>query len=286
MIRLNEYGKFKVTGNQNYVYHSYRKYHPVLCIYDAGITYPNTDYRYTTDRRFSANLFEYIVSGKGYIDSGGKRYTVSAGDCVFIDKNTDVTYFSDKDAPYLKLWFSTDGALTGKLCEAFGMNDGIYICKKNLYDRFQRLLHILENEGFELERISKHILGIALSMFTENSSDEQIPDEKLTQAQQIKAYIDAVIYSSPTVVDIAKHFGVCEATVIRHFKKEYGKTPNEYIKKQRMDIAGSMLRSTDYSVSMIAQLMNYCSQSYFSAEFKEKFGVYPTQYRENIRKNQ
>ena len=283
---MNNYGHFKVKGNQNYVYHNYRKYHPVLCIYDAGITYPNPDYKHKRDKGFSENLFEYIVSGKGYIDSGGKRYTVSAGDCVFIDKNTDAAYFSDKDTPYLKLWFSTDGALTGKLCEAFGMTDGIYICKKNLYDRFQRLLHILGTEGFELERISKHILGIALSMFTESSDTESVPEENLTNAQQIKSYIDAVIHSALSVGDIAKYFGVCEATIIRRFKKEYGKTPNEYIKNQRMNIAESMLRSTDYSVSKIAQLMNYCSQSYFSAEFKEAFGVYPTQYRKRIQTKQ
>ena len=110
-------------------------------------------------------------------------------------------------------------------------------------------------------------------------------EESLNSAQQIKTYIDAVLHSAPTVNSIAKHFGICEATVIRRFKKEFGTTPNEYIKTQRLNMAESMLRNTNYSISQIASLMNYCSQNYFSGEFKAAFGVNPTQYRKMVYEN-
>lgn len=282
---MNNFGQFKVKNHQNYVYHSYRKYHPVLCIYDAAIVYPDKNYKHTRDTRFAAHLFEYIVSGKGYIDCNGKRYTVAAGDCVYISKYCDVSYFADHDEPYTKLWFSADGALPGKLCEAMGFNDNLMICRKDLYGKFQRLLHILENEGFELERISKHLVGIMLAMFSDTTMGTDTYDREedtVSDTRRLKAYIDEVIYSAPTVGDIAKHFDICEATVIRHFKKEYSVTPNEYIKKQRLNVAEGLLRNSSYSVTNIAKLLNYCSQSYFSGEFKKQFGVYPTEYRKNI----
>ena len=281
---MNNFGDFKVKSNQNYVYHSYRKYHPVLCIYDAAISYPDKNYKHTRDTRFAAHLFEYIVSGKGYIDYGGKRYAVTAGDCVYISKKCEISYFSDKDDPYTKLWFSADGVLPEKLCEALGFDGDLYICKKNLYSKFQRLLHILENDGFELERISKHLFGIMLTMFTdsEEAKDETDTAAALSDAVRIKTYIDEIIHSAPTVGDIAKHFDICEATVIRHFKKEFGITPNDYIKKQRLNVAEGLLRNSSYSVTNIAKLLNYCSQSYFSGEFKKQFGVYPTEYRKQL----
>jgi len=280
---MNNFGQFKVKNHQNYIYHSYRKYHPVLCIYDAAIAYPDKNYKHTRDMRYSAHLFEYIIGGKGYIDCDGKRYTVTAGDCVYISKDCEVSYFADPDEPYTKLWFSADGALPGKLCEAMGFDGNIMICRKDLYGKFQRLLHILENEGFELERISKHLVGIMLAMFSDTERDHaDITEGSRSDAQRLKAYIDEIIYSAPTIGDIAKHFDICEATVIRHFKKEYGITPNEYIKKQRLNVAEGLLRNSTYSVTNISKLLNYCSQSYFSGEFKKQFGIYPTEYRKHI----
>lgn len=274
---MNSFGDFKVRSNQNYIYHSYRKYHPFLCIYDAAILYPDKTYRHTRNPSYAGHLFEYIVSGKGYIDCDGRRYTVSAGDCIYISKSCSVTYFADSEEPYTKLWFSADGALPEKLCEALGFTGELFICKRDLYGEFQRIFHILENDGFELERMSKHLVGIMLALFG-NSSES--PTEDMSLPCQIKAYIDTVITSAPTVDGIASHFGISSATVIRRFKGEYGETPNEYIKRGRMQMAEAMLRNTDYSVSRIAHLLCFCSQSYFSEAFKSFFGVYPTQYRQ------
>jgi len=284
---LNNFGGWKVLSNSNYVYHNGRKYHPFLCIYDAAILHPNTNYGFTRDPRFSDHLFEYIVSGKGYIDYGGKRYTVTAGDCILMRKDAKISYFADRDDPYSKIWFSADGEFVPNMLNALKAEGELFIFRKNLYDKFLRLLYILENDGFELDRISKHVLGIMLEMFAcDQNNHTGSTEEILTFAQQIKSYIDAILHSAPTVTGIAKHFGVCEATVIRRFKKELGVTPNEYIKTQRLNMAESMLRNTNYSIAQISGLMNYCSQNYFSGEFKAAFGMNPTKYREKCRKMQ
>lgn len=282
---MNNFGGWKVLSNSNYVYHNGRKYHPFLCIYDAAILHPNTNYSFTRDPRFSDHLFEYIISGKGYIDYDGKRYTVTAGDCILMRKDAEVSYFSDKDDPYSKIWFSADGEFVPNMLNALKAEGELFIVRRNLYDKFWRLLYILENDGFELDRISKHVLGIMLEMFTSENNSEISSEEHMTFAQQIKTYIDTVLHSAPSVNGISKHFGVCEATVIRRFKKEFGTTPNEYIKTQRLNMAESMLRNTNYSISQIATLMNYCSQNYFSGEFKEAFGMNPTRYREKCREH-
>ena len=149
----------------------------------------------------------------------------------------------------------------------------------------EKILHILENEGFELERMSKHLVGIILGMFADTrdeSAEADIAEGDGSYAHRIKAYIDEIAYSAPTVGDIAKHFAICEATVIRHFKREYGITPNEYIKNQRLNIAEGLLRNSNYTVTQISRLLRYCSQSYFSGEFRKKFGVYPSEYRKSI----
>jgi AraC-like DNA-binding protein len=287
---MNEFGEFKVKSNERYIYHSYRKYNRILCVYDAGILYTDATYRHTRNPKYPDYLFEYIMTGKGYIEHGDKKYTVKAGDFVFIPKECNVTYYADKYEPYSKLWFTTDGELTGKLCEAFDLKNEVYIVKKKMYDKFQRFFFILEHEGFELERVAKHLLGIMIELVgagnTQNSLKEDKDDPGLTDVEQIKAYIDTVVDFAPTVSQIAEYFGLCEATVIRRFKKEYGETPNQYIKKQRIKMAESLIRITDYSVTKISNLLNFCSQSYFSDMFYKEYGIYPTEYRRTLASKQ
>ncbi len=285
---MNEFIKFKLKAKERYVYHNYRKYHPILCVYDAGIVYADSTYRHTRNPRYPDYLFEYIMTGKGYIEHGDKKYTVKAGDFIFVPKECNITYYADKDEPYSKLWFTTDGALTGKLCEAFSLKNEVYIVKKKMYDKFQRLFYILENEGFELERVSKHLLGIMVELTDTDGPVHALDEDKdefaLTEAEQIRAYIDTVVDFAPTVNQIAEHFGLCEATVIRRFKRKYGETPNQYIKKQRIKFAESLIRNTEYPITRIASLLNFCSQSYLSEMFYKEYGIYPTEYRKELSK--
>lgn len=57
--------------------------------------------------------FEYVISGKGYIETRDKTLTVGKGDLYFLNKLQQHTYYADKQAPYEKLFIVVEGSAGG-----------------------------------------------------------------------------------------------------------------------------------------------------------------------------
>ena len=67
------------------------------------------------------------------------------------------------------------------------------------------------------------------------------------------------------------------------FKQVYGAPVYRYIKEYRLEQAAVELVCSDKSVTAIAQSAGYDNASKFSASFKKRYGVTPTQYRRRER---
>jgi AraC family transcriptional regulator of arabinose operon len=74
------------------------------------------------------------------------------------------------------------------------------------------------------------------------------------------------------------------ASRLRHlFKKETDKTPAQYLKYCRLQIAELLLRTTFLTVKEIANRVGLTTGSQFVREFKRVYGVAPTIYRSSHR---
>ena len=70
----------------------------------------------------------------------------------------------------------------------------------------------------------------------------------------------------------------------RLFKKETGIALNEFIVREKIEQAKSMLKGTNIPVSLIALKMGYTNFSYFSQVFKRHTGLSPLEYRQQNEK--
>ena len=90
-------------------------------------------------------------------------------------------------------------------------------------------------------------------------------EEKLSRNFEVKALAKQANIS-------ASHF--------RHmFKSETGYTPTQYLKRVRMQQAEHLLLTTFLSVKEIMNRVGITNESYFSREFRKRYGVPPSQYR-------
>ena len=104
-----------------------------------------------------------------------------------------------------------------------------------------------------------------------------VPNKKL---QAIRAYIDENFCNADlNIPDLAERFGTSQVYFRKEFKKHYGLTPIEYIKKRRLDLACQLLRTNLYTVAEVAIRSGFDSISYFSSEFHRHFGCSPRDYR-------
>lgn len=82
-----------------------------------------------------------------------------------------------------------------------------------------------------------------------------------------------------TLQKVAKEI-FCSPTYLSYlFKKKTGKNFSEYIVHMRIKRAQSLLRTTDCSISQIAEMVGIGNASYFSKVFTKIIGISPNKYR-------
>lgn len=100
-------------------------------------------------------------------------------------------------------------------------------------------------------------------------------------------YIHDNIHEHITLVSLAAHIGSSASYLSRLFHSETGITVNKYIKKCKIEAATQMLETTDLSMSDIAYILSFPTQSHFTEVFKKFQGMPPTEWREkHIRKRE
>lgn len=250
----------------------------LLRVYGAGLAMKNPDYGQTHIPTSSA--FEYIIEGRGYIEIEGRRYEVSAGDCVItrigLSDRIVKSYGSSKEDPYSKLWIIARGRFVDSLFEAFGVSDRVIVRRINLYPVFERFFSRLQSEGYSFSLASHAILDIMNAMF---SGEHAVEEDGSSTLWQIKHYIRSRLQNSPTLSETAAAFGMKESAFKSFFAKSFGTTFAKYVAGEKMEYAKNLLQNADLSVTEIALRLGFCDQSYFSACFKRRVGCYPTEYR-------
>ena len=84
--------------------------------------------------------------------------------------------------------------------------------------------------------------------------------------------------SSFTTEELSSALHMSRSTFYRKFKGFSGKNASDYIRDFRLTKAAELINSKDYPISEVALMVGFESNSQFRTNFKEKFGVNPSQY--------
>lgn len=80
---------------------------------------------------------------------------------------------------------------------------------------------------------------------------------------------------------IAAQFGIGRTNFYRKVRELTGMSPNDFLRKCRMERAAELLSSTEVAVSEVCAQVGIPDAQYFSRVFKAHFGVSPSAYRES-----
>ena len=92
-------------------------------------------------------------------------------------------------------------------------------------------------------------------------------------------YIDSNFNRKITLEELGEVAGLNPVYLAELFRKETGVTVGTYVRNLRVSTAEALLARTEYSYSMIALSLGFCSQSHFAAAFKRQVGMTPGEYR-------
>lgn len=108
-------------------------------------------------------------------------------------------------------------------------------------------------------------------------------DSRRHLIKQVNDFIFAKLASPLTLKDVAKHVNVSESHLRSIFKDTLKVSLGKFIRYKRMNLASSLLRSSDMNISAIAKQCGFSSVYTFSRAFKLEAHMPPLKFREKSR---
>jgi AraC-like DNA-binding protein len=104
-------------------------------------------------------------------------------------------------------------------------------------------------------------------------------------AQELKEIIQDHVDTNLSLKEISKGLEINPSYLSREFSKYFGDLSfGEYIRKQRIEKAVALIRSSAYSLTEIAYLTGFSDQSHFTRIFKKHTGQNPSVFRKKMNK--
>ena len=105
-------------------------------------------------------------------------------------------------------------------------------------------------------------------------------NEIIRQAQQ---FISSHIREKLSVPLVARQMDVSPSYLTALFHKNLQISPGEYIRRIKLQESKQMIRENNLNFTEIAAELQYSTVHHFSRQFKEKFGITPTEYAKSVR---
>lgn len=280
-MKSNEKTKFfgKEAGEDWALFIYNRKSPFPVIIENIGTTYPNPKYRVsrTSNEMF---IFEYIISGSGYIEVGGETFKVSANDVYIIEPGQDHTYYSDPKNPFKKIWINFYSDIFIEIFKSFGLSGKTVFKNSDTLELFEEIQNLKKISNFS-DDLCYEIAPILFKILCHLgiNSNKLITISKT--AKLTKKYIDEAIYTNSTIDNIANIMNLSKAHIIREFTKSYGISPYNYLIEQKIAVAKKMLILHNMNIGEISSQLGFEDSNYFSKLFKKKTGMSPLQYRKS-----
>lgn len=260
-------------------------------VLEAGHFSAEKDYRIQRETHDSFLLI-YTIAGTGAVRSGDCGFTLPHDFAVIIDCHIPHEYHSVSDT-WEFLWIHFGGSGISPLFRITYPNHLIHaVCMENAEDFAKRINCIIEetkqNNITAHIRISSHIHSVfnAVCFASLENDHASIRHNDTDDMSIVVEYIENNYYNPITVDDMIRNIPVSKYHFIRRFKRTMGVTPYSYLTNYRINMSKNLLRSTDKSVSEIAERCGYLDTSNFIEHFKRHTGQKPLQYRRDFSDHQ
>lgn len=236
----------------------------------------------------------YVVRGSGNFIIEGKTYHVMEDDLVIVNANVQHTESSKDANPLEYIVLGIEGL--SLLLEPSQKDEQIseFYSIHNYRKSREEILHFLDLLVKEVEErsdfydtVCQNLLNILiLNVIRRSKSNLVISTQKnaTKECTYIRNYID-IHYANPITLDtLANETYLDKFYLVHVFKKQYEISPINYLIEKRIQESMNLIENTNYSISEIASIVGFNSQSYYSQVFKRKTGVTPAEHRKKHRK--
>lgn len=236
----------------------------------------------------------YIVEGEGIYHLENEQYEVHAGDLFLIRTNeqhciptihsSELVSFNIHIQPYF-LW---------NVCSDFIENTYLRMliqpelpirhCFHDKAKYMEEMRELMKEPEANRFRIRRNLVDLLSVLLFENALPEGVGESdsispKVEDIQNAICYIQEHLTEALSLNDLAHAANMSRSHLSTHFKMITGISPYEYLIIQRIELAVTLLRETNLSVTETAQNCGFTNLANFNKAFKRITGMTPREYR-------
>ncbi len=130
--------------------------------------------------------------------------------------------------------------------------------------------------------ILKPLVLNLITEFVKRSNDEQSLEKNQIVKKAIKLMQKNIRFS---IKELSQEMNYSQGYLARCFNKTCKMSPNVFFQKIKLNYARKLLETTDMSIASISQEIGMSGIGYFNKKYMEQFGVLPSKYRKEIKKD-
>jgi len=231
----------------------------------------------------------YITRGSGIFEwSKNQKRVVSTGSMIMLFPGERHRYRPNAKTGWDEYWVGFTGSVIGNMISnGFFTQDNPVLhigFNETIMNLFLDIIRLLKDEkaGYQpaVSGAVVYLLGQLYSAKQQNTLQEKDLVELIVS--KARMILRAQMQNDITPEKVAEELSVGYSWFRKVFKKYTGMAPGQYLIQLRIQKAKELLSDTSKTIKEIAYELRFETSLYFSKVFKEKTGLTPTAYREEI----
>lgn len=236
------------------------------------------------NRTMGQYVLQYVVEGRADYPVNGHMYPTVKGDLLFHRPGEPHSILTLEGEPYVCLSFVFHfGSNDFPINQLFGETHllGNY-AGTELEKKLNRLVHLYRKPGLpsqlQAQGLLLEVLGEAAEGLNRARAGSTVEARTKAKLLLLQSYIREHYAENVRHSDLEQAAGLSRNYIIVQFKREFGRTPMQYLTWVRIQKARELALQTNLSVSEIASQVGYADVHTFGKMFKKKTGTSLSQF--------
>lgn len=231
----------------------------------------------------------FVRSGIVQLDHPEGSSELAKGDLFVLFPNCSYSYKRlPADEQLQMYWIAFDGPGAESLLETAGLTrEQPYRQRCNteqIVEAFENFLDELRAPSYVGQSAWLRLLSLLYRLFSEMTAHSQVLDLSVSKNNWIQnavEYMKLHYRDKISVQDVAAFCGLNRTYFATAFAEQMGMSPKAYLQKLQMEKAKQLLVQNKTTITEIALTLGYPSLYSFSRSFRNYYGCYPNEYRED-----
>ncbi|NOH96950.1 AraC family transcriptional regulator [Vibrio sp. 99-70-13A1] len=254
----------------------------VLAFQELGIVQCGTatcrDFFSVYRKNQQKHMLLFTVRGKGWLESGACRYILEPGSCISVPAFIENGFGIEEETWQIAwIFLSADKKWNDVIgCEVnYSLTPAAEVVASCVHTLLRSISLPIDLGG----KVAIHSVAQIEAII-----NAPIPQEQSRNSIRLRRVFDNVqkqLHKEWNVKELAGLFPCSEPHFHRLCQQYHSHSPMEHIMRMRMEYGARLLRSSDWSIQHIGEIVGYPNAANFSTRFKAWSGMTPRQFKKN-----